>query len=710
MKKVFSTQVAGRTLTIEVNQLAQLANGAALVRYGDTVVMSTATASSKPREGIDFFPLSVEYEEKMYAVGKIPGGFIKREGKPTERAVLTGRVIDRQFRPRFPKDLRNDVTLINTVMSVDQDNSPEFAAIIGSAISLAISDIPFNGPIGGIILGLVDGEVVVNPNAEQREISDMYVTLSADRRKIIMIEAGANEVGEDVMLDAIRKGHEEIRRIIDFIDSIVAEVGKSKFAYESVVVDADLFNAVYKLAKEDMKVAMLSDDKTVRDANVSVVYDKVQAALAETYPDMKGKIGEALYKLQKKIVRMLILEDGKRVDGRGLMDIRPLSAEVGLLPRTHGSGLFQRGQTQVLTTVTLGPVSEMQMLDGVDLEDSKRYIHHYNFPSYSVGETKPSRGPGRREIGHGALAERALVPVIPAIEDFPYAIRLVSEVLMSNGSTSQGSICASTLALMDAGVPLKEPVAGISTGLVVDEDNEDHYVVFMDIQGIEDFFGDMDFKVGGTKNGITAIQVDIKVDGLNYDIIEQAFEITRKGRLKILNEVMLPAIPEPRKTLSKYAPKIYQTKIDVDKIREVIGPGGKVINKIIQETGVKIDIEDDGSVFVATADEEAGMRALRIIEGIVGNVEVGTIYTGKVTRLMNFGAFVEFLPGKEGLVHISKLDHKRVNKVEDVVQVGDEITVRVVEVDKQGRINLSRKDAMPEPGKEGTQGDVNIHM
>ena len=710
MKKIFSTQVAGRALTIEVGQLAQLANGAALVRYGDTVVMSTATASTKPRDGIDFFPLSVEYEEKMYAVGKIPGGFIKREGKPTERAVLTGRVIDRQFRPRFPKDLRNDVTLINTVMSVDQDNSPEFAAIIGSAISLAVSDIPFNGPIAGLILGLVDGEVVINPTAEQREISDMYVTLSADRRKIIMIEAGANEVKEDVMLAAIRKGHEEIRRIIDFIDSIVAEVGKPKFAYESVVVDAGLFDAVYKLAKEDMKVAMLSDDKTVRDANVAVVYDKVQNALAETFPDMKAKIGEALYKLQKKIVRMLILEDGKRVDGRGLMDIRPLSAEVGLLPRTHGSGLFQRGQTQVLTTVTLGPVSEMQMLDGVDLEDSKRYIHHYNFPSYSVGETKPSRGPGRREIGHGALAERALVPVIPAIEDFPYAIRLVSEVLMSNGSTSQGSICASTLALMDAGVPLKEPVAGISTGLVVDEDNEDRYVVFMDIQGIEDFFGDMDFKVGGTKNGITAIQVDIKVDGLNYDIIEQAFEITRKGRLDILNKTMLPCIPEPRKTLSKYAPKIYQTKIDVDKIREVIGPGGKVINKIIQETGVKIDIEDDGSVFVATADEEAGMKALRIIEGIVGNVEVGTVYTGKVTRLMNFGAFVEFLPGKEGLVHISKLDHKRVNKVEDVVQVGDEITVRVVEIDKQGRINLSRKDAMPEPGKEGAQGDVNIHL
>jgi polyribonucleotide nucleotidyltransferase len=701
MKKTFTTEVAGRPLTIEIGQLAQLANGAALVRYGETVVMSTATASVKPRDGIDFFPLSVDYEEKMYAVGKIPGGFIKREGRPTERAILTSRVIDRQMRPRFPKDLRNDVALINTVMSVEQDNSPEFAAIIGAAVSLAISDIPFNGPIAGVILGLVDGKVVINPTAEQREVSDMYVTLSADRRKIIMIEAGANQVPDAVMLDAIRQGHQAIVKIIEFIDTIVAEVGKPKFAYESMKVEESLFSTVYEMAKEDMKLAMLNDDKTVRDAKVAVVYDKVQEALAESHPDMKAKIGEALYKLQKKIVRTLILEEGKRVDGRGLMDIRPLSAEVGILPRTHGSGLFQRGQTQVLTTVTLGPVSEMQMLDGVDLEDSKRYIHHYNFPAYSVGEAKTSRGAGRREIGHGALAERALVPVIPPIEDFPYAIRLVSEVLMSNGSTSQGSICASTLALMDAGVPLIEPVAGISTGLVVDEENEDRYVVFMDIQGIEDFFGDMDFKVGGTKNGITAIQVDIKVDGLTFDIIEQAFEITRKGRMDILNNTMLPCIDKPRETLSKYAPKIYQMKIDADKIREVIGPGGKVINKIIQDTGVKIDLEDDGSVFIATSDEEAGRKAMRIIEGIVGNVEVGTVYTGKVTRIMNFGAFVEFLPGKEGLVHISKLDHKRVAKVEDVVSVGDEILVRVVEVDKQGRINLSRKDAMPEPGQEG---------
>jgi polyribonucleotide nucleotidyltransferase len=709
MKTTYSTQVAGRTLTIEIGQMAQLANGAALVRYGDTVVMSTATATTKPRDGIDFFPLSVDYEEKMYAVGKIPGGFIKREGRPSERAVLTSRVIDRQMRPRFPKDLRNDVSLVNTVMSIDQDNSPEFAAIIGAAVSLSVSDIPFNGPIAGIIIGLVDGEVIINPTAEQREQSAMYVTLSADRRKIIMIEAGANEVPEDVMMAAIRKGHEEIRKLIVFIEGIVAETGKPKFEYESVTVASDLFDTVYRLAKEDMKIAMLNDDKAMRDADVAVVCDRVQAALAVSHPDMKARIGEALYKLQKKIVRMLILDEGRRIDGRGLMDIRPLSAEVGLLPRVHGSGLFQRGQTQVLTICTLGPVSETQMLDGVDLEDEKRYMHHYNFPSYSVGETKPSRGPGRREIGHGALAERALEPVIPAIEDFPYAIRLVSEVLMSNGSTSQGSICASTLALMDAGVPLLAPVAGISTGLVVDEDDEDHYVVFMDIQGIEDFFGDMDFKVGGTRKGITAIQVDIKVDGLSYDIIEKAFEMTRKGRLKILDEAMLPVIAEPRKTLSKYAPKIYQMKIDVDKIREVIGPGGKVINKIIAETGVKIDIEDDGSVYVATADEAAGMKAIRMIEGIVGNIEVGTVYTGKVTRIMNFGAFVEFLPGKEGLVHISKLSNGRVNKVEDVVAVGDMISVRVMEVDKQGRINLSRKDAMPEPGRDAA-GDVNIHM
>jgi len=697
MKKVYTTEVAGRPLSVEVGQLAQLANGSALVRYGETVVLSSATASKEPREGIDFFPLSVDYEEKLYSVGKIPGGFIKREGKPTEKAVLVSRVIDRQMRPRFPKDLRNDVVIVNTVLSVEQDNSPEFASIIGTAVALCISDIPFNGPIAGVILGLVDGEVVINPTAEQRAKSDMYVTLSADKEKIVMIEAGANQVPEDVMLDAIKQGHEEIKRLIEFIENIVKEVGKPKFKYVSAEVPEEIWNAVYDLAWDDMKAALTNADKETRENNVEAVCKSVKEKLAEAFPEQETKIGEALYKLQKKIVRSMLLNEHKRVDGRSLMEIRPLSAEVSLLPRTHGSALFQRGQTQVLTNVTLGPLGEGQKLDGVDLmEEEKRYMHHYNFPSFSVGEAKPSRGPGRREIGHGALAERALEPVIPSEEEFPYAIRLVSEVLMSNGSTSQGSVCASTLALMDAGVPIKAPVAGISSGLVVDEENPDRFITFMDIQGIEDFFGDMDFKVAGTKNGITAIQVDIKVEGLTYEIIRQAFEITRKGRIQILDECMLPVISKPRESLSPHAPKIFQTKVDVDKIREVIGPGGKVINKIIAETGVKIDIEEDGSVYVATADEEAGMKAIRIIEVITGNIPIGEIFTGKVTRIMQFGAFVEFLPGKEGLVHISKLDTKRVNKVEDVVNVGDEILVKVMEVDKQGRINLSRKDALAE--------------
>ncbi len=696
MKKVFNFEVAGRSVSVEVGQLSQLSNGSALVRYGETVVLSNVTASKQPREGIDFFPLSVDYEEKLYSVGKIPGGFIKREGKPTEKAVLVSRVIDRQMRPRFPKDLRNDVVIVNTVMSVEQDNSPEFASILGTAIALCISDVPFNGPIAGVILGLVDGKVVINPDTEQRAKSDMYVTLSADKENIVMIEAGANQVPDEVMLDAIKTGHEEIKRIIDFIETIVKEVGIPKFEYESADVPEDILTAVFNMAKDEMKIAIQSADKATRDNQVDAVSKKVQEKMAETFPDQTGKIGEALYKLQKKIVREMILEEHKRVDGRPLMDIRALSAEVSLLPRTHGSALFQRGQTQVLTNVTLGPLGEGQKLDGVDMEEGKRYMHHYNFPPYSVGEARSSRGPGRREIGHGALAERALEPVIPNEIDFPYAIRLVSEVLMSNGSTSQGSVCASTLALMDAGVPIKAPVAGISSGLVVDEENPDRFITFMDIQGIEDFFGDMDFKVAGTKEGITAIQVDIKVQGLSYEIIRQAFEITKKGRFQILDECMLPVISEPRSTLSQYAPKIYQTKIDVDKIREVIGPGGKVINKIIAETGVKIDIQEDGSVYVATSDETAGQKAIKIIEGIAGEVEVGAIFNGKVTRIMNFGAFVEFLPGKEGLVHISKLDNKRVDKVEDVVNVGDDILVKVMEVDKQGRINLSRKDALGE--------------
>ncbi len=696
MSKNFTMELAGRSITVETGKLAQLANGSALVRYGDTVVLSTATASASPREGIDFFPLSVDYEEKLYSVGKIPGGFIKREGKPSEKAILTSRVIDRPIRPLFPKDLRNDVAVINTVLSVDQDNSPEIAAMIGSSVAISISDIPFNGPIGGVVIGLIDGQVIINPNAQEREKSEMYVTLAGTEEKITMIEAGAKEVPDDVMLDAIIKGHAEIKKIAAFIKGIVAEVGKPKFEYKSAEVPQDIFEAVMQLAYEPMRQAVLTNDKTVRDENVAKLTEDLQSKLAETFPDKSSIISEAIYKVEKKVVRNYIADEGKRVDGRRLDQIRPLSAEVGLLPRTHGSGLFQRGQTQVLTTVTLGGINEIQRLDGVDLEEEKRYMHHYNFPGFSVGEAKTSRGPGRREIGHGALAEKALEAVIPDEDEFPYAIRLVSEVLMSNGSTSQGSVCASTLALMDAGVPIKAPVAGISAGLIVDEVDSNKFITFMDIQGIEDFFGDMDFKVAGTKKGITAIQVDIKVDGLSYDVIKAAFELTRKGRFQIIDEVITPVIAEPRKELSQYAPKMYRMNIDPDKIRDVIGPGGKVINKIIDETGVKIDIEDDGRVFVATADDAAGKRAIAIIEAIVKDVQPGQIFLGKVTRLMNFGVFVEFAPGKEGLVHISKLDNKRVAKVEDVCKVGDEMLVKVMEVDKQGRINLSRKDAMPE--------------
>ncbi|NLD51042.1 MAG: polyribonucleotide nucleotidyltransferase [Clostridiaceae bacterium] len=700
MQNIFSMELAGRNVTIETGNLAQLANGSVMVRYGDTVVLSTATASAAPRDGIDFFPLSVDYEERLYAVGKIPGGFIKREGKPSEKAILTSRVIDRPLRPLFPKDLRNDVAVVNTVMSVDQDNSPEVAALMGSSIALSISDIPFNGPIGSVVLGLVDGEVVINPDAAQREKSQMYVTLAGTSDKIVMIEAGANEVPDEVMIGAIKKGHEEIKKIVDFINYIVKEVGKPKFEYKSADVPEDIFSAVKEFAYSRMREAVLAVDKQVRDENIAKLTEDTKAELAEAFPEMEGMISQALYKLEKKVVREYILEENKRVDGRRLDEIRPLSAAVGLLPRVHGSGLFQRGQTQVLTTVTLGAMGDVQMLDGIELEETKRYMHHYNFPGYSVGEAKTSRGPGRREIGHGALAERALEPVIPDQNAFPYTIRLVSEVLMSNGSTSQGSVCGSTLALMDAGVPIRKPVAGISAGLVVDEKNQDRFVTFMDIQGIEDFFGDMDFKVAGTKDGITAIQVDIKVDGLTFDIIEQAFEHTRKGRLQIIDEVILKAIKEPRKDLSAYAPKIISTSINPDKIRDVIGPGGKMINKIIDETGVKIDIEDDGSVYIFSSDAEAGQKALRMIEGIAKDVEPGQVFLGKVMRVTAFGAFVEFLPGKEGLVHISKLDNKRVAKVEDVVNVGDEILVKVMEIDRQGRINLSRKDAMEGSEKE----------
>ncbi|QNU65300.1 polyribonucleotide nucleotidyltransferase [Ruminiclostridium herbifermentans] len=696
MFRTFSMELAGRTLTVETGKLAQLANGAALVKYGDTVVLCTATASQAPREGIDFFPLSVDYEERLYSVGKIPGGFTKREGKPTDKAILTSRVIDRQIRPLFPKDLRNDVTVISTVMSVEQDNSPEVASMIGASIALCISDIPFNGPTAGIVLGLIDGEVIINPNEEQREKSKMYVTLAASKEKIVMIEAGAEMVPDDVMLDACKKGHEVIKEICEFIDNIVKEVGKPKFQYESAAVPEDLFAVVMELGYEKMRTAVLAVDKQERDLKVTALTEEIQAALAEQYPDMQAKINECMYKLQKKVVREYILKEGRRVDGRRLDEIRPLSAEVGILPRTHGSGLFQRGQTQVLTTCTLGAMGDVQKMDGIDTEETKRYMHHYNFPGYSVGEAKTSRGPGRREIGHGALAERSLVPVLPSEKEFPYAFRLVSEVLMSNGSTSQGSVCGSTLALMDAGVPIKAPVAGISAGLVTDEDNPDNFVTFMDIQGIEDFFGDMDFKVAGTTEGITSIQMDIKVDGLSYEIIRQAFELTRKGRLQIINDVILKAIPAPKKELSQYAPKIITTYINPEKIRDVIGPSGKMINKIIAETGVKIDIEDDGRVYILTSDADAAQKALRIIQGIAKDIEPGEIYMGKVVRITTFGAFVEILPGKDGLVHISKLDSKRVDKVEDVVNIGDELLVKVMEIDKQGRINLSHKDALSE--------------
>ena len=697
MFKTFETTLAGRPLVVETGKMAQLANGSCLVRYGDTAVLATATASAKPREGVDFFPLSVDYEEKLYSVGKIPGSFIKREGKPTEAAILASRCIDRPMRPLFPKDLRNDVSIVTTVMSVEQDNSPEIAAMVGAATAVAISDIPFNGPVASVFVGLIDGQPVINPTVEQRKESTLELTLSGTFDKVVMIEAGAKEVPEDQMLAAILAGHEEVKKLCQFIQSIADEIGKkNKIEYTPVVVADDVFEAVKEGYIERIRWALDTDDKNVRDYQLAIVTEEIHAGLDAQFAERETEIDDAIYKLQKYVVRRWILDDGKRVDGRNLNEIRPLSAEVGLLPRTHGSGMFTRGQTQVLTVATLGSVSENQLLDGIDVEETKRYMHHYNFPSYSVGETRPSRGPGRREIGHGALAERALAPVIPSVEEFPYAIRLVSEVLSSNGSTSQGSVCGSTLALMDAGVPIKAPVAGISVGLVTEGDR---FVTMLDIQGLEDFFGDMDFKVAGTHNGITAIQVDIKIDGLTTEIIKEAFEKTRAARIHILDDIMLKAIPEYRKELSEYAPKIIQMKIPVDKIREVIGTGGKVIQKIIADTGVKIDIEEDGTVFILTADAAGAQAAVDTINGIIAEPEVGMIYKGKVTKVMDFGAFVEFMPGREGLVHISKLDHKRVEKVTDVVNEGDEIVVKLTEIDKQGRMNLSRKDALPKPEK-----------
>ncbi len=690
-QKIFTTEFAGRPLSIETGKMCCLSNGSCLVRYGETAVLVNVTASAKPREGIDFFPLSVDFEERLYSVGKIPGSFMKREGKPSEKAILTSRLVDRPIRPLFPKDMRNDVSVVMTVIAVDPDCSPEIAGMLGTSVALSISDIPWNGPIAGVALGLVDGQVVINPTAQQRAVSDMQVTVAGTSEKIVMIEAGANEVPEDVMLNAIIEGHKEIKKMVSFVSDIQAQIGKPKFTFESKEVDHEMFDAIKDFAIEKVRFALDTDDKNIREARLAPVVDEIHAKFDELYPEQIAMIDECIYKLQKFVVRRWLLDDGKRVDGRQIDEIRPLAAEAGLFPRVHGSGLFTRGQTQVLTIATLGTVKEAQMLDGIDDEEFKRYMHHYNFPSYSVGETKPSRGPGRREIGHGALAERALEPVIPSVEEFPYSIRLVSEVLSSNGSTSQGSICGSTLALMDAGVPIKAPVAGISCGLITEGDR---WMTMVDIQGLEDFFGDMDFKVGGTHKGITAIQVDIKVDGLTYDIIRDAFEKTRKARIDILDEVMLKAIPAVRDHLSKYAPKMLTTTIDVDKIREVIGSGGKTIQKICAECNVKIDIDDDGKVFISGVDAENTARAMDIVKTIANPPEIGAIYKGKVTRIMSFGAFVEIAPGKEGLVHISKLEDHRVEKVEDVVSVGDEIIVKVVEIDAQGRINLSRKDAI----------------
>lgn len=711
MFKSYETELAGRKLVVETGKIAGLANGSVVVKYGDTVVMVNVTASKNPREGIDFFPLSVDYEEKLYSVGKIPGSFMKREGKPSDKAILTSRAIDRPLRPLFPKDFRNDVVVVATVLCVEQDYSPEVAAMIGASAALSISDIPFGGPTAAVNVGLVDGKIVVNPTVAEREVSDLTLTVAGTEDKIAMIEAGANEVSDEVMLEAIKVGHEEIKKMCKFISKMKEEIGKPKFEYKSFEVDHDICEFFESNFKEEMKVAVQEVDKDTRDNNVSTLSDKMIAAFEEKFgkeilDEKKSQLGEAIYKLEKKCVREMIFVEHKRVDGRGLDEIRPLSCEIDILPRTHGSALFTRGQTQVLSIATLGMVSEEQKLDGIDNETSKRYIHQYNFPSYSVGEARPSRGPGRREVGHGALAEKALVPVLPSKEEFPYAIRVVSEVVSSNGSTSQASICGSTLSLMAAGVPIKNPVAGISTGLVTNPDDENDYVMITDIQGLEDFFGDMDFKVGGTKKGITAIQVDIKVDGLTFKVIEEAFAKTHKAREYILDEIMLKEIAEPRKEISKYAPKIVSTKIKVEKIKDVIGSGGKTINKIIEETGVKIDIEEDGTVFIYSEDGTAAERALEIIEDIVREVEVGEIYLGEVTRITTFGAFVDLgFGGKEGLLHISKISKERVNKVEDVLKVGDKITVKCYEIDDQGRINLTAKDLVKEEETEEVESE-----
>ncbi|KAF5081154.1 MULTISPECIES: polyribonucleotide nucleotidyltransferase [Acetobacterium] len=688
---IFETQIAGRPFRVEIGEVAQLAKGAAMIRYGKTEVLAVASASKKPREGMDFFPLSCDYEEKQYSVGKFPGGFIKREGRPTERAILNSRLMDRPIRPLFPKGFRNDVQVVATIMSVDQDNAPEIAAMIGSSIALSISDIPFNGPTGAVAVGYIDGKYIINPNEAEREISELSLIVSGTKDAIMMVEAGANEVSEELMLEAILLAHEEIKKIVAFQEEIVAAVGKEKQEYTLFTPAEEIKAEVVAFLGDQLTTAVKTADKLERLDNIEATKNLVRAHFAETYPNQGNDIDEILNSLVKKEIRRMILEDRIRPDNRKMDEIRPITAKIDFLERPHGSGLFTRGETQVLSVVTLGVLGDVQKLDGLSNEDSKRYIHHYNFPAYSVGEARPSRGPGRREIGHGALAERALIPVLPSEDEFPYAIRVVSEVLSSNGSTSQASVCGSSLSLMAAGVPLKAPVAGIAMGLIKEDDK---LAILSDIQGMEDFLGDMDFKVAGTAEGITAIQMDIKIDGINKQILTEALEQARIGRLHILG-IMNDEIAESRKDLSPYAPRIIIFQIKPDKIRDVIGSGGKVINKIIDDTGVKIDIEDDGRIFIASVDTESGNRAKEIIENIVREVEVGEVLTGKVVRIMNFGAFVSLPGGKDGLVHISKLAHERVNAVEDVVKIGDEVTVKVMEIDGQGRINLSRKAVLP---------------
>ena len=697
MFKSYSMELAGRELTIETGKMAELANGSVLVRYGETTVMVNVTASKEPRDGIDFFPLSVDFEEKLYSVGKIPGSFTKREGKPSDKAILTSRAIDRPLRPLFPKDFRNDVCVVATVLSVEPDNSPEVCAMIGASAALSISDIPFGGPTAAVNVGYVDDKIVINPTLEQREKSRLKLTVAGTKEKIAMIEAGADEIPDDTMLQAIKEAHVEIKKVCDFISKMKKEIGKEKFEYKSFAVDASVFEEVSANFKERMYKDVQAVDKEVRDANMDKLTEDIVAYFTEKYGEEETAekmydISTSIHDLEKKCVREMIYNEHKRPDGRKIDEIRPLSCEIDLIPRVHGSAMFTRGQTQVLSIATLGMASEEQILDGIDEETGKRYMHQYNFPSYSVGEARPSRGPGRREIGHGALAEKALVPVIPSVEEFPYSIRVVSEVLSSNGSTSQASICGSTLALMAAGVPIKRPVAGISTGLVTDPNGSDNYVMLTDIQGLEDFFGDMDFKVGGTEKGITAIQVDIKVDGLSYKIIEEAFARTRKARQYILDDIMKPVISEPRAELSKYAPQIVSTKIKVEKIKDVIGKGGETINKIIDATGVKIDIEEDGQVMIYSADQEKAYQALDMIEDIVREFEVGQIYYGTVVRTTSFGAFVDIGGGKEGLVHISKIANERVKNVTDYVKEGDKVPVKVIGIDDQGKINLTMKD------------------